>query len=100
MRYLQASSNLFYDVFAQFEPDSLLLRQSRREALEKQLEWNRLMSTMLRIESLEFVLERPKKPTPLAFPLLVERMRERLSSETLAERVMKMQQQLEFDASR
>jgi ATP-dependent Lhr-like helicase len=100
MRYLQASSNLFYDVFAQFEPDSLLLLQSRREALEKQLEWKRLMSTMLRIESLECIIERPKKPTPLAFPLLVERMRERLSSETLAERVMKMQQQLELDASR
>jgi ATP-dependent Lhr-like helicase len=49
---------------------------------------------------LECIIERPKKPTPLAFPLLVERMRERLSSETLAERVMKMQQQLELDASR
>jgi ATP-dependent Lhr-like helicase len=72
----------------------LLLQQSRREALEKQLEWKRLMSTMQRLESLECMLERPKKPTPLAFPLIVERMRERLSSETLAERVMKMQQQL------
>jgi ATP-dependent Lhr-like helicase len=94
MRHLQASSNMFYDVFAEFEPDSLLLQQSRREALEKQLEWKRLMSTMQRLESLECMLERPKKPTPLAFPLIVERMRERLSSETLAERVMKMQQQL------
>ncbi|MBN8600959.1 MAG: ligase-associated DNA damage response DEXH box helicase [Planctomycetes bacterium] len=99
MRYLQASSNLFYDVFAQFEPDSLLLQQSRREALEKQLEWKRLMATMQRLESLECLVERPKKPTPLAFPLIVERMRERLSSETLADRVLKMQQQLEIAAA-
>lgn len=99
MRYLQASSNLFYDVFAQFEPDSLLLQQARREAMEKQLEWKRLTLTMQRLESMECLVEHPKKPTPLAFPLLVERMRERLSSETLAERVLKMQQQLESDAS-
>ena len=100
MRYLQASSNLFYEVFAQFEPDSLLLQQSRREALEKQLEWKRLMATMQRLESFECLIEQPKKPTPLAFPLIVERMRERLSSETLADRVLKMQQQLELAAAR
>lgn len=95
MRYLQASSNLFYDVFAQFEPDSLLLRQSRQEALEKQLELERLSATLQRLESEKVVLRQPDRPTPFAFPLIVEKMRERLSSETLAQRVMKMQQQLE-----
>jgi ATP-dependent Lhr-like helicase len=99
MRYLQASSNLFFDVFAQFEPDSLLLQQSRREAMEKQLELRRLQATMVRLERQSLILKNPSKPTPLAFPLIVERMRERLSSETLAERVMKMQQQLEIAAN-
>ncbi len=99
MRYLQASSNLFFDVFAQFEPDSLLLQQSRREAMEKQLELKRLEATLVRLERQSLVIKYPSKPTPLAFPLIVERMRERLSSETLAERVMKMQQQLELAAN-
>lgn len=99
MRYLQASSNLFFDVFAQFEPDSLLLQQSRREAMEKQLELKRLEATLARLERQSLVIKYPSKPTPLAFPLIVERMRERLSSETLAERVMKMQQQLELAAN-
>jgi len=100
MRYLQASSNLFFDVFAQFEPDSLLLQQSRREAMEKQLELKRLEGTLARLERQSLVIKYPSKPTPLAFPLIVERMRERLSSETLAERVMKMQQQLELAADK
>jgi len=33
------------------------------------------------------------KPTPLAFPLMVDRLREQLSSEALIERVRKMQSQ-------
>lgn len=81
--------------FSQFEPDSLLLRQSRQEALEKQLELDRLSATLQRLESEKVVLRQPERPTPFAFPLIVEKMRERLSSETLAQCVMKMQQQLE-----
>jgi ATP-dependent Lhr-like helicase len=35
------------------------------------------------------------RSTPFAFPLLVDRLRDKVSSETLAERVRKMQLQLE-----
>jgi ATP-dependent helicase Lhr and Lhr-like helicase len=36
-----------------------------------------------------------ERPTPLAFPILVDRTRERVSSEKLADRVRRMQVQLE-----
>jgi ATP-dependent Lhr-like helicase len=41
----------------------------------------------------------PPRVTPLAFSLMVDKLRERLSSETLAERVARMQQALETAAS-
>lgn len=94
-RQLQASSNLFYDVFQQYDPENLLLRQARREVLERQLEHRRLQATLDRLASAQLALETTPRPTPLAFPLLVDRLRERVSSEQLADRVRKMQLQLE-----
>jgi ATP-dependent Lhr-like helicase len=49
-RHLQASSNLFFDVFCQYDPDNLLLEQSRREVLEFQLESSRMFDAMVRIQ--------------------------------------------------
>ena len=40
-----------------------------------------------------------ERPSPLAFPLLVDHMREKLSSEKLADRVRKMQARLESAAA-
>ena len=37
-RHLQASSNLFYDVFTEYDSDNLLLKQAHREVLE--INWN------------------------------------------------------------
>ncbi len=95
VRHLQASSNLFFEVFSQYDPGNLLLEQSRREVLDQQLEFTRLGTTLQRLEANRVVLHEPPKVTPLAFPLLVDKLRDRVSSETLAERVKKMQTQLE-----
>ncbi|HMQ33502.1 MAG TPA: ligase-associated DNA damage response DEXH box helicase [Chloroflexaceae bacterium] len=94
-RQLQASSNLFYDVFAQYDPENLLREQARREVLERQLERGRLAAALARLASSAIALTAPPRPTPLAFPLLVDRLRERVSSEELADRVRRMQLQLE-----
>jgi ATP-dependent Lhr-like helicase len=94
-RQLQASSNLFYDVFQQYDPANMLLEQARREVLERQLEQSRLLAALKRLAAAEIALETPKRPTPLAFPLLIDRLRERVSSEQLADRVRRMQLQLE-----
>ncbi len=94
-RHLQSSSDLIYDVFCNYDPQNLLLAQARKEVLEKQLEWERLNATLRRIEDCEIVWREPDRPTPLAFALLVDRLRERLSTESLADRVRRMQETLE-----
>lgn len=97
--HLQASSNLFFDVFCEYDPDNLLLEQSRREVLELQLEYSRMFETLRRIESSEIIFTEPERVTPLSFPLLVDKLRERLSSESWAERIARMQTVLERAAS-
>lgn len=94
-RQLQASSNLFYDVFSEYDPNNLLLLQSRREVLQRQLEEDRLIHVLRRICQGETVIRDIVRPTPFAFPLIVDSLRDRLSSEKLADRIERMQRSLE-----
>jgi ATP-dependent Lhr-like helicase len=94
-KQLQASTGLLFDVFKNYDPSNLLLRQAENEVLDRQLDAGRLAETLRRLESTQIAIERPRRPTPLAFPLLVDRLRERLSSEKLADRVRRMTRQLE-----
>lgn len=94
-KQMQASSNLFYEVFSKYDPDNPLLAQAHREVLEKQLEDSRLARALQRIVAGKITLVDVDRPTPLAFPLVVDRLREQLSSESLLERVRKMQAQYE-----
>ena len=94
-RQLQASSSLFFDVLRRYEPDNLLLAQATREVLERQLESTRLGVTLQRISRSRVVVTEPKRPTPLAFPLVVDRNRDKVSSESLSDRIRRMQLSLE-----
>lgn len=94
-RQLQASSGLLYDVFARYDPDNLLLAQARREVLERQLESARLGRTLARLAASRVVIAELARPSPFAFPLLVDRAREQVSSEKLADRVRRMRAPLE-----
>lgn len=94
-KQLQASSGLFYDVFSRYDPDNLLLAQAHREVLERQLERSRLGRTLERLAAARVVVTEPRRTPPLAFPLLVDRAREAVSSESLADRVRRMQLVLE-----
>jgi ATP-dependent Lhr-like helicase len=95
-RHLQASSGLFYEVFARYDPDNLLLVQARREVLDRQLERSRLALTLERLAAARIRRVEIARPSPLAFPLIVEHLRETsLSSEKLADRVRRMQARLE-----
>lgn len=99
-RQVQASASLLYDVFTEYDPQNRLLHQARREVLERQLEHSRLKQTLDRLAAAELIQTAPARLTPLAFPLWVDRQRERLSSETLADRVRRMQHSLERAADR
>lgn len=97
-KQLQASATLFYNVFCEYDPENLLLRQARREVLDRQFEEPRMRRALERIKDSRFVIVEPGRPTPMGFPLLVERLRESLSSEKLADRVKRMAADLERKA--
>ena len=94
-RQLQASSGLFFDVFRRYDPGNLLLTQAHREVLERQLESSRLGRTLERLARSTVVVTTPKRTPPLAFPLLVDRTRNRVSSEAIGDRIKRMQLALE-----
>ncbi len=100
LRQIQATSSLIFDVFARYDPDNELFKQATREVLERQLESSRLSRTLQRLESSQLVVTRPERTTPLAFPLLVDRWREKLSTEKLQDRIHRMVQSLENKAVR
>ncbi len=89
-KHLQASASLLFDVFKDYEPNNLLLRQAYNEALAYQLEEFRLREGLRRISTQDIIIKDIQKPTPFAFPIMVDRLREKLSTETLEERVAKM----------
>lgn len=89
-RQLQVSSELLFDVFSRHDPDNLLLQQAKQEALCEELDADRIAVTLAAMRAARHCITRPPSMTPFAFPLLVARLRERLSSEQLSERVARM----------
>lgn len=94
-RQVQASSSLFFDVFRQYDPHNLLLTQAQEEVLQQELDIGRLSATLQHLQSKRLQLMHINRPTPFAFPLLVERFRESSSSEKLADRIARMVADLE-----
>jgi ATP-dependent helicase Lhr and Lhr-like helicase len=93
-RHLQSSAGLLFNVFSEYDPHNLLLRQAYHEVMEQQMEEGRLRNMLERIAKSRIILRFPEKLTPFCFPLKVDSMREDLSSEKLEDRVKKMQQAL------
>jgi ATP-dependent Lhr-like helicase len=94
-RHLQASASLLFNVFSEYEPGNLLLRQSYQEVMDQQMEEVRLRDMLERIQRSTIVITFPQQLTPFCFPVKVDSMREDLSSEKLEDRVRKMQMELE-----
>ena len=90
-KHLQASTSLLFEVFTEYEPDNLLVRQAYNEALAFQLEEFRLRAALQRIATQTIILKTIERPTPFAFPIMVDSLgRERLTTETMEERIAKM----------
>ncbi len=94
MRQLQASSSLFFEVFRQHDPANLLLSQAQREVLHHEFELDRLGMVLTRLAEAKWQLSEPARFTPLAFPLLVERLREQLSTQKLQDRLARLLREL------
>jgi ATP-dependent Lhr-like helicase len=93
-RHLQSSASLLYNVFTEYDPDHLLLRQAFNEVLEQQMDEARLRSMLQRIQQSKIIMRFPQQLTPFCFPIKVDSLREQFSSEKLEDRIRKMQQQL------
>ena len=89
-KHLQSGSQLLFEVFRDYEPNNLLLQQAYIETFEHQLEEGRLIQSLERINRQQLVWKRCEKPTPFSFPIITDRLREKLTSESLAERIAKM----------
>jgi ATP-dependent helicase Lhr and Lhr-like helicase len=97
-KHLQASTSLLFEVFSEYEPDNLLVRQAYNEALAFQLEEFRLRMALQRIIKQNIILKTIERPTPFAFPIMVDSLgRERLTTETLEDRIAKMARQYAVD---
>ena len=89
-RHLQGSSSLLFDVLADHDPVNLLYRQAFDEMTHHQIELDRLREVLVRLNRGKWVITHPGHPTPFSFPILVDRLREKLSSEQLEARIRRM----------
>jgi ATP-dependent helicase Lhr and Lhr-like helicase len=88
-RHLQASSQLFFNVFEEYDATNLLLLQAHEEVLQFQLEIVRQQAAFKRINESKIIVKILEKPSPFCFPLMVERFREVYSNETIEMKVEK-----------
>lgn len=90
-RHLQSSASLLFNVFSEYEPDNLLLRQAHREVMEQQMEEVRLRQALDRIQKSKIVLRFPTQPTPLSFPIIADGLnRNNVTSEKMEDRIKRM----------
>jgi ATP-dependent helicase Lhr and Lhr-like helicase len=98
-RQVQASSSLFFEVFRKHDAGNLLLTQAQREVLEQELELTRLRDTLVELHARKIAYRVVKRATPFGFALMVERFREKVSTEKLNDRVARMVRELEKAAA-
>ena len=90
-RHLQSTASLLYNVFTEYDPKNLLLRQAYQEVLFQQMEEVRLRKALQRIHDSHIIINFPTRLTPFCFPIKVDGLsRNNLSSERLEDRIQKM----------
>lgn len=97
-RQVQASSALFYEVFRKYDRNNLLLTQAEQEVLGQELEIGRLADTLRRMQRKTLDAVELRHPSPMSLPLMVERFREKLTTEQLSERLDRILRDMERDA--
>lgn len=94
-KHLQSSAGLLFNVFNEYEPNNLLIRQAYQEVFDQQMQEPRLRDMLHRIQKSKIIITFPQRLTPFCFPIKVDSFRDNLTSEKLEDRVRRMQQQLE-----
>ena len=94
-KHLQSGSQLFFEVFKDYEPDNLLYQQAVEETFDHGMERGRMQLVFEQFAQKTIVWKNCSQPTPFSFPLITDRIRSKLSSETIEDRIKKMYLQLE-----
>ncbi len=94
-RHLQSSTALLFGVFHDYEPNNLLYLQAYDEVRTFHLEETRMRMALERIKTQNLVFTRPYSATPFSFPIIADRLRAKMSTEKLTDRIKKMKLKLE-----
>ncbi|MDG2063077.1 MAG: ligase-associated DNA damage response DEXH box helicase [Flavobacteriaceae bacterium] len=94
-KHLQSGSQLFFEVFKDYEPDNLLYQQAVEETFDHGMERGRMQLVFEELGQKTIVWKNCSQPTPFSFPLITDRIRSKLSSETVEDRIKKMYLKLE-----
>ena len=94
-RQLQASAQLFFEVFQKYDDQNMLLRQADEEVLSQELDIAQLLGSLRKMQTQALVVKHLERPSPFGFPLMIELFREKLTNENLADRIARMVLQLE-----
>jgi ATP-dependent Lhr-like helicase len=98
-KHIQANSGLLFQVFEDYEPDNLLLKQARAEVLNQQMEQELVIEAVRKINRQSIQVRYPSQLTPFSFPILVDRLsRTSLSSESVEDKIAKILAQMELDS--
>ncbi len=99
-KQLQASSSLFFEVFRKYDRGNLLLTQAEREVLSQELDIERLSTHLAAMAAQPLVEVTLDVPSPMSLPLMIERLREQLSTEKLSDRLERMLKDMNAAADR
>ena len=95
LRQIQASSSLFYEVFRKYDAGNRLLTQAEGEVLAQELDIRRLTATLSGMAALRLDEVQLRAPSPFSLPLMVERLREQLTTEKMKDRLERLLAQAE-----
>ena len=90
MKQVQASSGLFWEVFRKYDAGNRLLTQAENEVLGAGARTRASGRTLRRMAAQRIDFVELEVPSPFALPLMVERFREQLSTEKLADRLARI----------
>jgi len=98
-KHIQANSGLLFQVFEEYDPENLLLKQARSEALNQQMEQEMFVEAVRKINRQSIQVRYPSQFTPFSFPILVDRLsRTSLSSESVEDKITKILAQMNLDS--
>ena len=89
-KHLQSSAQMFFSVFEDYEPENLLFNQAYSEVYAYQFQQERMEEAMHRMSKQELLIQKCIKPSPFSFPIITDRLRARMSSEELGDKIKRM----------